>query len=154
MRAGTTKQKEKSGNGRWAGEPERGRWYGTSRALSREPMVNNVQPKYRNTLRGTYAGDQYDAGGRQRGTLILSTGPTRAINGTPKVDNVRSLHSSNNLISHSSNSLKSSLAESSAQRKRWKTSTPRYKKGGNEKERSRLTKTTTTREGSMMLQSD
>ena len=31
-------------------------------------MVNNVQPKYRNTLRGTYAGDQYDASGRQRGT--------------------------------------------------------------------------------------
>ena len=34
-------------------------------------MVNNVQPKYRNTLRGTYAGDQYDVSGRQRGTLIL-----------------------------------------------------------------------------------
>lgn len=46
--------------------------------------------KYRNTLRGTYAGDQYDASGRQRGTLILSMGPTRTINGTPKVDNVRS----------------------------------------------------------------
>ena len=45
--------------------------------------------KYRNTLRGTYAGDQYDASGRQRGTLILSMGPTRTINGTPKVDNVR-----------------------------------------------------------------
>ena len=101
-----------NGNGRWAGEPERGRWYGTSRALSREPMVNNVQPKYRNTLRGTYSGDQYDASGRQRGTLILSMGPTRAINGTPKVDNVRS--------PHSSNSLTASLPESSAQGKRWK----------------------------------
>ena len=88
--AGTIKQKDKgsSGNGRWAGEPERGRWYGTSRALNRKPMVNNVQPKYRNTLRGTYAGDQYDASGRQRGTLILSMGPARAVNGTPKVDNV------------------------------------------------------------------
>ena len=101
-----------SENGRWAGEPERGRWYGTSRALSREPMVNNVQPEYRNTLRGTYAGDQYDASGRQRGTLILFMGPTRAINGTPMVDNVRSRHSSK--------SLTASLPESSAQRKRWK----------------------------------
>ena len=66
--AGTIKQEEKgsSGNGRWAGEPERGRWYGTSRALNRKPMVNNVRPKYRNTLRGTYAGDQYAASGRQR----------------------------------------------------------------------------------------
>ena len=36
-------------------------------------MVNNVQPKYRNTLRVTYAGDQYDASGRQRVTLILHT---------------------------------------------------------------------------------
>ena len=45
--------------------------------------------KYRNTLRGTYAGDQYDASGRQRGTLILHTGPTGAFNGTPMVDNVR-----------------------------------------------------------------
>jgi len=35
-----------------------------------------------------------------------------------------------------------------------KTSTPKYKKGGNEKERSRLTKTTTTLEASMMLPSD
>jgi len=76
------------------------------------PMVSNVQPKHRNTLRGTYAGDQYDASGRQRGTLILYMGPTGAINGTPMVDNVRSRHSSN--------SLKASLAESSAQRKRWK----------------------------------
>ena len=84
------KKRGSYGNGRWAGEPERGRWYGTSRALSREPMVNNVQPKYRNTLRGTYSGDQYDASGRQRGTLILSMGPTRAVNGAPKVDNVRS----------------------------------------------------------------
>ena len=74
-------------------------------------MVNNVQPKYRNTLRGTYAGDQYDASGRQRGTLILYMGPTGAINGTPMVDNVRSRHISN--------SLKASLAESSAQRKPW-----------------------------------
>ena len=105
-------------------------------------MVNNVQ---RNTLRGTYAGDQYDACGRQRGTLILSMGPARAINGTPMVDNVRSRHSST--------SLKASLAESSAQRKRWKTSTPKYKKGGNENERIRPTKTT-TREASMMLPSD
>ena len=109
-------------------------------------MVNNVQPEYRNTLRGTYAGDQYDASGRQRGTLILFMGPTRAINGTPMVDNVRSRHSSK--------SLTASLPESSAQRKRWKTSTPKYKKGGNEKERSRLTKTTTTLEASMMLPSD
>ena len=75
-------------------------------------MVNNVQPEYRNTLRGTYAGDQYDASGRQRGTLILFMGPTRAINGTPMVDNVRSRHSSK--------SLTASLPESSAQRKRWK----------------------------------
>ena len=66
------------------------RWYGTSRTLNRKPMVNNVQPKYRNTRRETYAGDQYDASGRQRGTLILSMGPTRAINGTPVVDNMRS----------------------------------------------------------------
>ena len=110
--AGTVKQEEKgsSGNGRWAGDPERGRWYGTLRALNRKPMVNNVQPKYRNTLRGTYAGDQYDASGRQRGTLILYMGPTGAINGTPMVDNVR--------FRHSSNSLKASPAESSAQRKR------------------------------------
>ena len=88
--AGTMKQEDKgsSGNGRWAGKPERGRWYGTSRALNWKPIVNNVQPKYRNTLRGTYSGDQYDASGRQRGTLLLSMGPTRAINGTPKVDNV------------------------------------------------------------------
>ena len=34
-------------------------------------MVYNVQPKYRNTLRETYAGDLYDASGRQRGTFIL-----------------------------------------------------------------------------------
>ena len=82
------KKRGSSGSGRWAGEPERGRWYGTSRALNRKPVVNNVQPTYRNTLRGTYAGDQYDASGRQRGTLILSMGPARAVNGTPKVDNV------------------------------------------------------------------
>ena len=90
--AGTIKQEKKGsiGNGRWAGEPERGRGYGTVRAINRKPMVYNVQPKYRNTLRGTYAGDQYDASGRQRGTLILSMGPTRAVNGAPKVDNVRS----------------------------------------------------------------
>ena len=49
-------------------------------------MVNNVQ---RNTLRGTYAGDQYDASGRQRGTLILSMGPTRAISRKPMVNNVQ-----------------------------------------------------------------
>ena len=112
--AGTAKQEEKgsSGNGRWAGDPERGRWYGTLRALNRKPMVNNVQPKYRNTLRGTYADDQYDASGRQRGTLILYMRPTGAINGTPMVDNVRSRNCSN--------TLKASLAESSAQRKRWK----------------------------------
>ena len=79
-----------NGNGRWAGEPERGRWYGTSRAVSRKPMVNNVQPKYRNTLRGTYAVDQYDASDGQRGTLMLHMGPTGAFNGTPEVDNVRS----------------------------------------------------------------
>ena len=58
-------------------------------------MVYNVQPEYHNTRRGTYAGDQYDASGRQRGTLILYMGPTGTINGTPKVDNVRSGHSSN-----------------------------------------------------------
>ena len=109
-------------------------------------MVYNVQPKYRNTLRGTYAGDQYDASDRQRGTLIPYMGHTGAINGTPMVDNVRSRHSSD--------SLKAAIAESSAQRKRWKTSTPRYNKGGNEKVRSRLTKTTTTWEASMMLPSD
>ena len=100
------KKRGSSGNGRWAGEPERGRWYGTSRAVSRKPMVNNVQPKYRNTLRGTYAVDQYDASDGQRGTLMLHMGPTRAINGTPMVDNVRSRHSSN--------SLAASLPESSA----------------------------------------
>ena len=71
-------------------------------------MVYNVQPKYRNTLRGTYAGDQYDASGRQRVTLILYMGLTGAIKGTPMVDNVRSRHISN--------SLKASPAESSAQR--------------------------------------
>ena len=89
LRTGTIKQEEKgsSGNGRWAREPERARQFRTSRALKRKPMV--VQPKYRNTLRATYAGDQYDASGRQRGTLILFMGPTRAINGTPMVDNVR-----------------------------------------------------------------
>ena len=75
-------------------------------------MVYNVQRKYRHTLRGTYAGDQYDASGRQRGTLMLYVGPTGATNGTPMVDNVRSRHISN--------SLKASLAESSAQRKPWK----------------------------------
>ena len=78
-------------------------------------------------------------------TPILSMGPPRTINGTPKVDNVRS--------PHSSNSLTASLPESSAQRNAGKTSTLRYTKGGNEKERSRLTKTT-TREASMMLSSD
>ena len=80
-------------------------------------MVYNVQPKYRNTLRGTYARDQCDTSGRQRGTLILYMGHTGAINGTRMVDNVRSRHSSN--------SLKASPAESinSAQPKRWKTST-------------------------------
>ena len=103
------KKRGSSGNGRWAGGPERRRWNGTSRALNRKPMVNNVDPKYRNTLRETYAGDQYDASGRQCVTLILSMGPTRAINGTPKVDNVRSRHSSN--------SLTAPLPESSAQRK-------------------------------------
>ena len=75
------KKRGSSGNGRWAGEPERGRWYGISKALNRKPMVNNVQ---RNTLRGTYAGDQYDVSGRQRVTLILYIGPTGAINGTPR----------------------------------------------------------------------
>ena len=79
------KKRGSSGNGRWAGEPEQGRWYGSSRAINKKPMVNNVQ---RNTLRGTYAGDQYDASGRQRGTLMLSMEPARAINGTPMVDNV------------------------------------------------------------------
>ena len=115
MGAGTIKQEERgsSGNGRWAGEPERGRWYGTSSVLKRKPLVYNVQPKYSNTRHGTYAGDQYDASGRQRGTLIRSMRPKRAINGTPMVDNVRSRHRSN--------SLTASLPESSAQRKRWKT---------------------------------
>ena len=75
-------------------------------------MVYNVLPKYRNTLRGIYASDQCDASGRQRGTLILYMGSTGAINGTPMVDNVRSRHISN--------SLKASLAESSAQRNPWK----------------------------------
>ena len=36
-------------------------------------MVYNMQPRYRNTLRETYAGDQYDASGRQRGTPIPGT---------------------------------------------------------------------------------
>ena len=58
-------------------------------------MVYNAQPKYRITLRGTYASDQYDASGRKRGTLLLYMGPTGAINGTPMVDNVRSRHISN-----------------------------------------------------------
>ena len=82
--AGTVKQEEKgsSRNGRWAGEPERGQYYGTLRALNRKPMVYNVLPKYRNM---------------QRGTLILYMGPTGAINGTPMVDNVRSRHLSNSL---------------------------------------------------------
>ena len=53
-------------------------------------MVYNEQPKYRNTLRKTYAGDHYDASGRQRGTLVLYMGPTGAIHGAPMVDNVRS----------------------------------------------------------------
>ena len=83
-------------------------------------MVYNVQPKYRNTLRGTYAGDQYDASGRQRGTLMLYMGHTGAINGMPKVDNVRSRHSSS--------SLTASLAESRAQRKRWKNKYAKIKK--------------------------
>ena len=61
-------------------------------------MVYNVQPKYRNTLRGTYVGDQYDASGRQPGTLILYMGPTGASNGTLIVDNVRFPHSSLSLI--------------------------------------------------------
>ena len=73
-------------------------------------MVNNVQPKYRNALRETFSGDQYD--GLQCGTLIIYMGPTGAINGTPMVDKLRSRHSSN--------SLTASLAESNAQRKRWK----------------------------------
>ena len=81
----------------------------TLRALNRKPMAYNVQSTFRSTLRGTYAGDQYDARGRQRGTLILCMGPTGAINGTPIVDNVRSRNTSN--------SLKASLAESTAQRK-------------------------------------
>ena len=75
-------------------------------------MVYNVQLKYRNTLRATYAGDQHDASGRQRGTLILYMAPTGAIIGTPMVDNIG--------FRDNSNSLKASLAESSAQRTRWK----------------------------------
>ena len=51
-------------------------------------MVYNVQPKYRNTLRATYAGDQYDASGRHRGTLTRDVGPMRAVNVTPVVGNV------------------------------------------------------------------
>ena len=74
-------------------------------------MVYNVQPKYRNTLRETYAGDQYDASSRQLGTLIFYMGPTGAIKGTPMVDNVRSRHISN--------SLKASLAKASAQINPW-----------------------------------
>ena len=89
------RRKGSSGYDRCAGAPERGKWYGTLRALNRKTMVNNVHPKYRNTLRGTYAGGQYDASGRQRGTPILYMGPTGAINGTPMVDNVRSRHISN-----------------------------------------------------------
>ena len=63
---------------------------GTVGGLGSQSGVDGMGPKYRNTLRGTYSGDQYDASGRQRGTLILSMGPTRAVNGAPKVDNVRS----------------------------------------------------------------
>ena len=65
-----------------------------------------------NKRRGTYAGGQCDASGRQRGALILYMGPTGAINGTPMVDNVGSRHIGN--------SLKASLAEASARRKPWK----------------------------------
>jgi len=106
-------------------QPSKKKRAGTAGGLGSQSGVDGMGPqelsagsrwsttcKYRNTLRGTYAGDQYDASGRQRGTLILSMGPTRTINGTPKVDNVRSWHSSN--------SLTASLPESSAQRKRWK----------------------------------
>ena len=65
-----------------------GRQYGTLGALNKKPMVYNVQPKYRNTLRATYAGDQYDASGRHRGTLTRDVGPMRAVNVTPVVGNV------------------------------------------------------------------
>ena len=51
-------------------------------------MAYNVQPKYRNTIRGAYESDQYDASGRQRAALILYMGPTGAITGTPVVDDV------------------------------------------------------------------
>ena len=109
-------------------------------------MVYNVQPKYRNTLRGTYAGDQYDASGRQCGTLILYVGPTAAINGTPMVDSVRTRHNSN--------SLKASLAESSAQRERWENKYAKIQERRQRKGRRRPTKTTTTREASMLPPSD
>ena len=110
-------------------------------------MVYNVQPKYRNALRGTYAGDQYDGSGRQRGTLVLYMGPTGAINGTPMVDNVRSRHSSN--------SLTASLAESRTQRKRWENKYAKIQERWQRKgKKKRLMKTTTTREASMMLPSD
>ena len=109
-------------------------------------MVNIVQPQYRTTLCGTYAGDQHDASGRQCVTLILYMGPTGAINGTPMVDNVRSRHSSN--------SLKSSLDESSAHKKRWKNKYAKKQERRQRKEGSRLTKPTTTREASMLLPSD
>ena len=33
-------------------------------------MVYNVQPKYRNTLRGTYAGDKYDTSGWKQGLRV------------------------------------------------------------------------------------
>ena len=51
---------------------------------------------------------------------MLYMGHTGAINGMPKVDNVRSRHSSS--------SLTASLAESRAQRKRWKNKYAKIKK--------------------------
>ena len=95
--------------------------------------------------RGTYAGDQYDASGRQRGALILYMGPTGAINGTPMVDNVEPRHARN--------SLKASLLSLVHNENLGQTSTPRCKNGGTKKETIFLTKTTTW-EASMLLPSD
>ena len=46
--AGTIKQEKRISrkNGRWAGEPARGRYYETLGALNSRPMVYNMEPLY------------------------------------------------------------------------------------------------------------
>ena len=61
-------------------------------------MVYNVQPIYRNMLR-TYACDQYDASGRQLGTLRLYMRPTGVLKWTPMVDNMRVYDSTHDVLS-------------------------------------------------------